>query len=235
MYHRVGSPLARSIVRGQYVLPALFRAQLTDLLAQGYRPLPARDLLASPAQATGHFSVTFDDGYASIATHAAPILAELGVPATVFVVVGSIGQTNTWDQRLGDCVERLLNLDELRTLAAAGFEIASHSLSHAHLTQLTAPALREEIAGARHRLEDQLGHPVTGFAYPYGEWDARARAMVIEAGYSYAMSTQKGTLGGSLDRFTLPRLNMRWNTVGPLLTWKIRLATRADGVRKTGS
>ena len=229
MFHRVGSPLARSIVRGQYVLPALFRSQLTDLLAHGYRALPVTELLAAPEQATGHFSVTFDDGYGSIADQAAPIMAALHVPATIFVVVGAIGQTNTWDQRLGDCVERLLTLDELRALAATGCEIASHTLTHAHLTQLAEPAMREEIVDAKHRLEDLLGRPVTGFAYPYGEWDARARALVIEAGYDYAVSTRKGTLAGPVDRFTLPRLNMRWNTAGPLLSWKIYQAQRASG------
>ena len=35
MYHRLGSPLRRSIVRSQYVLPVVFRAQMTMLLRAG--------------------------------------------------------------------------------------------------------------------------------------------------------------------------------------------------------
>ena len=66
MYHRIGSPLTRSIVRGQYVLPAAFRAQITLLLRRGYRPLPLARVLAQPEHATGCVSITFDDGYASM-------------------------------------------------------------------------------------------------------------------------------------------------------------------------
>ena len=39
MYHRIGSPLVRSVVRGQYVTPFLLRRQLAAMLAQGYRPV----------------------------------------------------------------------------------------------------------------------------------------------------------------------------------------------------
>ena len=227
MYHRVGSPFVRSTVRGQYVLPALLRGQLRALLGRGYQPRLLRDLLAAPEMPAGAFSVTFDDGYASIAALAAPIFAGLRVPMTVFVVAGAVGQTNIWDQRQGDREERILSREALRALAAEGMEIGSHTLTHAHLPQLADAELRAEVADSKARLEDLLGCPVSGFAYPYGELDARVRAAVIAAGYSYAVSTRKGTLAGPVDRFALPRLNMRWNTIGPLLTWKIARAHHA--------
>lgn len=224
MYHRLGSPLVRSIVRGQYVLPALFRWQLELLLARGYMPTTLSDALAHPA--SGRVAVTFDDGYASVGKLAWPILRQFGIPATIFMVAGAVGKTNAWDVRDSDRVEPLLTADELRDMATAGIEIGAHTVTHAHLPRLTDAELRAELVDAKAKLEDILGHPVTSFAYPYGEWDARVRDAVIAAGYQRACATTRGVVRANTDPFAIPRLNMRWNTAGPLLLRKIRKAER---------
>ena len=221
MYHRIGSPLVRSVVRGQYVTPFLLRRQLAAMLAQGYRPVTLGGLL-SRGEYAGQFAVTFDDGYSSVRQPAYPILAEMGIRATVYVVAGAVGKTNEWDERIGDRTETILTADDLRELSAAGFEIGSHGMAHAHLTDLSDTELKTEVAESRRVLEDIIGAPVTGFSYPYGEWDARVRDAVMEAGYEYAVSTGKGILDPSADRFALPRLNVRWNNVPSVLLRKVR-------------
>jgi len=228
MYHRIGSPLTRSIVSGQYVLPTSFRAQLSLLLRRGYQPRRLIDIVTHPEYAAGSFTPTFDDAYANF-RRAYPILRELGAPATIFVVAGFIGKTNEWDQRIGDCVEHLLTRDDLRELDAAGIEIGSHTLTHAHLTTLTDADLRAELQDSKKMLEDVLGKPVAGFAYPYGEWDERVREAVIAAGYRYAAITTRGAIGASGDPYTTPRVNIRWNTVGPLLSMKLHDVYDAPG------
>jgi len=44
--------------------------------------------------------VVFDDGYNGVFEHAAPILEQLGIPATVFVVANAVGRASSfwWDQ-----------------------------------------------------------------------------------------------------------------------------------------
>lgn len=229
MYHRMGSPLTRSIVRGQYMLPGWFRSQIATLMKRGYTPLPLVELLAKPACATGHFTITFDDGYANFRRLAFPILTELHAPATVYMVAAQIGKTNVWDERIGDCTEPMLTAAELRELDAAGIEIGSHTMNHAHLTTLSDAELRRELQDSKHLLEDLLGKPVPGFSYPYGEWDARVRQAVIDAGYTYAVITTRGAVGASGDLFTTPRVNIRWNTIGPALLLKVRSAYTAPG------
>lgn len=227
LYHRLGSPLVRSRMRGQYVLPAFFRWQLRTLLRRGYRPAALADILAQPG-ALGHFCVTFDDGYAPVGRLARPILAEMRIPATVFVVAGAVGKTNFWDQHRGDRAEKMLSASELREMASGGIEIGSHSMSHPRLTEVSDEVLREEVGGSRKALEDTLGQPVAGFSYPYGAWDARVREAVIEAGYQYAMAAALGALSSTVDRFSMPRINVRWNTVGWRLLGKIRRAYRVE-------
>lgn len=225
MYHRIGSPFTRSIVRGQYVLPGVLRWQLRSVLGEGYLPMTMKSQFATPG-AQRHVSVTFDDGYATAYTRAFPLCCELGIPLTIFVVAGCLGGTNRWDEARGDCTEPMLDVRQLCELARHGVEIGAHTMTHAHLPELSDAALHTEIVDARHLLEDILGQAVDGFSYPYGDWDARVRDAVIAAGYRYAVTTRIGAFDHTIDRYAIPRVNMRWNTAGLLLREKIHRAHR---------
>jgi peptidoglycan/xylan/chitin deacetylase (PgdA/CDA1 family) len=235
MYHRIGSPLVRSIVRQQYVLPSLFRSQIQTLLARDYKPLTLSRMLSCPDLATGHFCVTFDDGYSNVKRLAFPILVEMGVPATVFVVTDCVGKTNEWDELKGDRTEGILGVEDLREMALSGWEIGSHTITHPHLTELSDDALREEVAGSKTAIEEDLNLPVTSFAYPYGDWDQRVHQAVADAGYSYAVTTNRGVVTTSGDPLSIPRINMRWNTYGGLLLRKIGKAQRLHPVGTTAN
>lgn len=226
MYHRIGSPLVRSIVRGQYVTPGLLRRQVAWLASQGYRAVTLADMLSKETYA-GHVSLTFDDGYSNFKTLGCPILAEQGIPATVYAVAGLIGKTNLWDSNIGDRSEPLMMADDLRELSAAGFEISSHGMTHAHLTDLSDAELRVEVADSKKLIEDLIGAPCPGFGYPYGQWDSRVRDAVMEAGYVYAASTRKGVIRPGQDMYDIPRINVRWNNVPSVLARKIH---EADGL-----
>ena len=71
-----------------YVTPALFRERLDWLAREGYTVLPLDEAVTRlrkrqlPAKAV---VITIDDGFASVATSAAPLLREYGYPATVYV------------------------------------------------------------------------------------------------------------------------------------------------------
>ncbi|MGA2631502.1 MAG: polysaccharide deacetylase family protein [Terriglobia bacterium] len=52
--------------------------------------------------------------------------------------------------------------------------------------------LCREVVESKARVEDLLGSDVTCFAYPGGGVDARVRAAVARAGYSFVFSTRAG-------------------------------------------
>jgi len=224
MYHRLGSPLVRSIVRGQYVFAWSLYWQIRQLQTDGYRGITMRELLSRPECATDHFAITFDDGYRGVWTKAFPVLTALNTPATIYMVADAIGGTNIWDQRIGDRVEPMLGLDELRAMAQAGIEIGAHSVHHAHLCALSDIELQRELVDGKQRLEDAIGQTVVSFAYPYGEWDARIRQAVINAGYQSAVITDRGAYSPQLDPYAIYRVQMRFNTLGFMLTDKLRSA-----------
>lgn len=96
-YHRVTDDLDPYRLG---VSPARFAEQL-EVLARTAQALALDDLAANLGQARPprrSIVVTFDDGYADVLHRARPLLARLGIPATVFVVSGALGRELWWDR-----------------------------------------------------------------------------------------------------------------------------------------
>ena len=148
---------------------------------------------------------------------------------TVYVVSSAIGGINEWDSRAGDMREPMMSLAQIKELAEAGFEIGSHTVSHPHLTTISDEQLQREIVDSKRALEDITGKEVVSFSYPYGDLDERVIDAVMAAGYKNAVSTKLG-VANSRGAFDIPRVNVRWNALGPLLMRKIRRARRASGI-----
>lgn len=229
LYHRIGRPKLASLVAGQYVAPWLFRSGLDYLTAKGWCGARLAGIAARLCDGD-KFAVTFDDGYLSVYEHAFPAMVERNMTGTVYVVSGAIGGINEWDRRAGDTREPMMTAAQAREMADAGFEIGSHTVNHPHLTLIPDDQLEQEIVDSKRALEDIIGKEVISFSYPYGDLDERVTQAVIAAGYKYAVVTKLG-VPASGGAFEIPRVNVRWNAIGPLLMRKIRRAKRASGIR----
>lgn len=94
-----------------------------------------------------------------------------------------LGRSFGW--RYGDKDVWRLGRDELVEVYA-GFEIASHSLTHPNLPDLSPEALDWEIRESRRRLQDWFQQPVRGFCYPFGGFNPAVKAAIRAAGHVYA-------------------------------------------------
>jgi peptidoglycan/xylan/chitin deacetylase (PgdA/CDA1 family) len=104
---------------------------------------------------------------------------------------------------------RTLTADEARRLADChGIEIGAHSVTHAVLPHLAPAAQSEEIRGSKEHLEKLLNLPVTGFAYPFGDYSRETAGLVRAAGFAFACTTEAGGISRDSDRFRLPRLGV---------------------------
>jgi peptidoglycan/xylan/chitin deacetylase (PgdA/CDA1 family) len=115
--------------------------------------------------------ITFDDGYADNCDHAIPLLLERRIPCTYFVALNPIltGKPFPHDERAGVLLAPN-TINQLRAMSHDGFEIGSHSRTHADLGQVHDPAvLHDEIVTASQELADQVGCPIRYFAFPYGQ------------------------------------------------------------------
>lgn len=212
LYHHVaGEPLSPPPRFADNYLPlAELRRQLDDLERRQARTLTLSQAVAAAdaGGAAGAVVLTFDDGCECFRRWVAPELERRGMTATVFAVAGLLGDDNRWDADAGERRERLMEAAALRRLAAAGIEIGCHSLSHRDLTRVDAAELEREVAGARDRLADSLGHAPTAFCYPFGRFDPASRAAVAAAGFDSAVSVWGFPGAGRGDRLALPRVEI---------------------------
>jgi peptidoglycan/xylan/chitin deacetylase (PgdA/CDA1 family) len=133
--------------------------------------------------------ITFDDGYESVYKEAFPEMIERGIPGTVFPVVGSVGDWNTWDVNLAPKQVKHLSWGQIRELAEAGFEIGSHSLSHKDLTKLDNRMLKYELRASKKMIEDVTGVGVKAIAYPFGKCSGRVIDEATAAGYGVGFTS----------------------------------------------
>jgi peptidoglycan/xylan/chitin deacetylase (PgdA/CDA1 family) len=71
-----------------------------------------------------------------------------------------------------------------RSIAAAGFRIGDHTISHPYLTRLGDAAVRQEILGGAQQIASVTGkNPAPLFRFPFGDADARTIALANQAGY----------------------------------------------------
>lgn len=217
--HPTGHPPhidSAGISQGSWAIsPARFAAQMAWLARRGWRGLSVRDALDEPGGRV--IALSFDDGYADFLEEAWPVLRRHGFRATLFVVVGCLGETAEWNPVRG---VPLLSAAQLRKLASAGVEIAAHGLRHRPLDGLSQQEAQREMALARRTLEQAIGCPVSGLAYPYGRTSESLRVATGKAGFRWAATARGGRNHAGTPRLSLRRTLIRDGDRLPLFTLK---------------
>ena len=194
--------------------PALFRAHVDAVISAGARAVSISELVGELARQTSAdrlVAFTFDDGFASVARNAAPVLASHGLPATVFCVAGHIGGRNDWASNPSGGVDSaLVSADDIEELVSAGFEIGSHGFEHLPVPEASGAALEQEITGSKDALEQLTGTDVRSYAYPYGALPRAEVRSRVERTYAAACTTRVGLVGLRPDVHALPRVDAHY-------------------------
>ena len=205
-YHRVGefkgdhvpTVSARAFERQlHYVARFHYRVLSLDEVIEGFdrgHPLPRRSVV-----------MTFDDGYEETSTVAWPILKRFGFPAVVFVAPGEIGRPGfaTWEQ--------------VTAMAHDGVAIGSHTMHHRYLPLVQESQLAEEVLRSKQEIEKRINRPVSFLSYPIGGFTAQVQALVQQAGYRAACTTNRASAVAQIDRFALRRIKVTERDRHPLL------------------
>lgn len=142
MYHHLETDPAK--INSYSVSPETFRAQMKFLLDQGYNPVSLQVLIdhvyEGKALPERPVCITFDDGYSSVYEHAFPVLRELSIPATIFIVGDSFGTSSYKDT--GKKIIPHFGETEAREMDASGLvSIQSHTFDWHQSTALDSGAL----------------------------------------------------------------------------------------------
>jgi len=225
-YHRIGGPAELGVTR---VAKSVFARQMTTLARAGWKTLtldqfaerlrPGHSAFRTPHSA---FLLTFDDGYASLAEHVYPFLADVGFAATTFLVTDYVGRLNTWDVRYTWHRLAHLDWDTVGRWQERGFDFASHTASHRRLTWLSDAEAAAELEQSRETLLHRLGpQAARAVAYPFGARDERVERLACAAGYELGF----GSVRGNGSPLALPRLPVYLWDVG-----SVPFGLRGDGL-----
>lgn len=200
--HGVGPPDPTLDPSWLRVHPDRFRAQLDLLASAGFRFVTVAELVertgAAAAPPRGLAAISFDDGMLDNHSVARSILDEFGAPATVYVATGYIGRPNPFIKD----GSRMMSSEELLDLAAAGWELGAHTVTHPDLSKLGYDECLDEMRRSREHLEELTGAPVRTFAYPFCRYGPAALAAARDAGFSAAVTCGGA---GSWRRYEMKR------------------------------
>jgi len=158
-----------------------FKNQMTALKENGYSAILFDDYInyinGEGVLPEKPVLVTFDDGYLNNYTVAFPILKELDMKATIFVVTGRMGVDGvvtyphfTWEQA--------------KQMYDSGYiDIQSHTHFHSELINLPRNELVVELRKSKYLIEKNVGKKVNVLAYPYGFSNNTVRNEARLAGY----------------------------------------------------
>ncbi|KGA94349.1 polysaccharide deacetylase [Leptospirillum ferriphilum] len=206
MYHQIvpeGSPegwVPSSLADARYgVTLRNFARQMSFLRENGINVVSLDDWIGGQVPGDSSPSpcviVTFDDGYESDWTLAAPVLESFSVPATFFVSTGYLGSTG------------MMNEDQLARLAENPlFSIGSHGETHRFLTTLPEESCRLELIRSFARIRSLTGQTAVDLSAPGGRINRAIAALARKAGYRAVLTSKPGILVGAGNLVSIPRL-----------------------------
>ena len=218
MYHALAEqrdPFASPL----HLSPDMFRRQIEWLASNRYQAITPDELpskLSKNKDGDKFCLISFDDGYHSLFVHAAPLLKKYGFAATLYLTAAITGQNNFDAMQGVDPVtipagDRPLSWQEVKEMAANGWSVQSHSVSHADHSRLSSDQMLQELNESKRIIEQQTGQPVHHYAFPFGKYNAAALKMVKEAGYKSAATVHSGLCSATGDPYRLPRLELNIN------------------------
>jgi peptidoglycan/xylan/chitin deacetylase (PgdA/CDA1 family) len=201
-YHRFGKTCKSNLC----ISEKTFAKQLEYLKTNGYHTIHLSDLMeflnyktAIPSKSV---IITLDDGYQSIYKFAYPLLKRYGYTATLFIYTDFI-----------EASRNALTWNQLRKLKATGFEIGSHSISHADLTKKLPyendhtywSRITKEFINSKKIIDRELNQDTQSFAYPYGNYNQQILGLFPKAGYKLGLTIRNGGNSFFANPLTLKR------------------------------
>ncbi len=195
MYHVIGEPAGDVAYPDLYLSTDDFRAQVEWLSENGYTAVTLLQVQAAwydgGTLPDKPVVLSFDDGYLGQYLDAMPILSR----------AGWAGQLNLKSEGSD------LTTKQVKKMTRAGWEIASHTITHPDLRNISPEQLREELEGSKRRLERELGIEIVNFCYPAGMYNDEVIKAVEAAGYRGATTVNPG-LGKRDMPFELNRIRI---------------------------
>lgn len=211
--------------------PDVFREQLSYLKEQGYETITEQELLLFIEEGKKlpekPILITIDDGYLSNYTYAYPILKELEMKATIFVVTD-------WRTKTSGLLYPHFNWVQAKEMVDSGYiDIQSHTynshykvanknggkkypvlttklwLNNQLETQEQYEArIRNDLQLAKNTIENEVGNEVTSIAFPYGAYNDSVIRIAQEENYKLMYTINRGVTYPKSNPDKIHRINV---------------------------
>lgn len=203
-YHRFGPEVADSMT----IKTSAFGEQLAWLKQNGYTVIPLDtairhvkgERVALPAKPV---VITVDDGHKSVYSEMAPLVKRYKVPVTLFIYPSAISNA-----------KYAMNWEQLRELEQSKlFRVESHTYWHPNFKheKKKLPAAEydkfvdKQLAGAKKKLEEKMGHEVKYLAWVFGIYDDELEKKAAQSGYAAALTIDRAHASAGKKMTSQPR------------------------------
>ena len=197
MYHRFGYEQS-----SLFVTPENFARQLAYIKSKGYTVI-SLDELVKGIKNKRRFKhkavvITIDDGYKDNYIYAYPTLKKYGFPATLFIIANFIGKNRDF-----------MTWEEIKAMSESNISFGGHTKNHIYLPPIERKhVLGDETLGCKELIEAKLGTSINYFCYPFGGFTEEVKAVLKQAGYKGACTTNRGFIKMNKDVYELKRVKV---------------------------
>ena len=200
MYHHIADVVGGNTL---FVPADEFKMEMTALKNAGYYTLSPEEayrvLTTNEKPADKIVWITFDDGYKNAHDTAMPILTELGMKGSFFIITGMVGN----EDKMAD--DGLLALKSNPLMS-----IGSHTVNHPDLEYSSNEAVNTELIDSKKYLDNLLHQNTSVICYPAGRYNAQTGALAEAAGYKLGLTTHPGLASSADGLFALNRVRVAY-------------------------
>jgi peptidoglycan/xylan/chitin deacetylase (PgdA/CDA1 family) len=143
--------------------------------------------------------ITFDDGFEE-QMQAFTLLQKYNMKATFYIITG--GANSNWcigaNRTNTTCGQPYLTWSQIKQLDKSGLiTIGCHTVDHLQLATLTDVQQTYEISTAKDQIQEEIGHSIDSFAYPYGSYNQTTIQILASEGFTTAVTTNPGSYQSS--------------------------------------
>ena len=143
-----------------------FEEQLSFIAENNFASYFVSDLEKINAISKKSVVLTFDDITQNQLDFALPLLKKYNVKATFFIPFSYIGRSDLWN----DGSERIMTLEQLKSLDSDIIELGPHSYYHQKYATLTADEIQEDFDKSFELISKNDLKVYSALAYPYGNF-----------------------------------------------------------------
>jgi peptidoglycan/xylan/chitin deacetylase (PgdA/CDA1 family) len=121
---------------------------------------------------------------------------------------------------------RMMSWDQIRTMQGDGISFQAHTMTHPVLGRLDQSALDQEIGESKRLVEQRLNDRVCHFAFPFGkpaDIGENAGASLSRFGFTSAATTNWGSNGPEVERYSLRRVQIGEDTTLPMFASRLAM------------